>query len=119
MNRSLQLGYVAAGLSGAMGIVELVRVIVTRGETPGFLAPMMTTSVIVIALLLTSAVGLALHRSMGWLVGMLALLVSMGYGVMVLAGGSKIGAVYLFGGLAMFYCLGKSLPAYRRRLATA
>lgn len=114
--RSEKLGLVAAALCAAQAGFELVRVILTRGELQGWgrAIPLVSSGIFIVVLAL-AAVGLATRRPWGYVFAVFGMLVSLGYGaILVTPNGPNIGIAYMIGGLALLYCIGRSIPAYRR-----
>ena len=120
-----KFGLLGAGVAAVLAVSELVRAMVLRhalvGWSPGtsFLGTLVFVSVLGVA-----AVGLALHKTFGWGVGVLGSLVALAFGVMVTAGGggrthAMWGGLYLLGALVLIGCLAKSLAYYRRPFGRA
>jgi hypothetical protein len=101
----------AAALAGAFGIGHLVA---SRAASPGWYhRGVLVMSLITCALVFAAAVGVTFRRSWGFVVGVIASLVLASFGFCVIAGGTKVGIVYVVLGVVMLVALGKSIPAFR------
>jgi hypothetical protein len=110
-------GLAAAGVTAIAAAFELVRVIVTGGAGRGQTAAGVLSEAIVFALVLgLAAVGLALHRQIGWIAGVGAIVVALSYGVVLRAAGDPIGIAYMVLAIVLFPLIVKSLPYYRTEL---
>lgn len=103
---------VSAAVCALEAGIELVRLVV-GGAVHGY-----TTlgggivSVVFIAMLGGAALGLALRQRWGWVAGVWAGVYSLGYGVVVEAGGTPAGFGYMVGGALVLAGLVKSLPLF-------
>lgn len=115
-----KFGLLGAGVAATLAIAELVRSLLTRHALVGWSTGLTWIgSVAFVGALGVTAVGLLLPRSFGWGVGVLGVIVALGFGVMITAGGSghthaMWGGLYLAGAVALLACLAKSLAYYRR-----
>ena len=111
------LDFSAAGLSAGLALFELIRLIASRGASPGYtVLSSLIGGGLFIGVLALAAVGLVLHRQVGWSAGVGGVLAATGHGIVVRAGGSWAGALYIFAGLALFVLLVKDLRTYRSPL---
>lgn len=115
-----KFGLLGAGVAAALAVGELVRSLVMHHALVGW-SPGLTWlgSMAFIAAMGVTAIGLLLHRAFGWGVGVLGVIVALGFGVMITAGGTghthaMWGGLYLVGGISLLACLAKSLAYYRR-----
>lgn len=114
MERARRYGLIAAAMSAAQGGFELVRLVTSGVTLPGYsLGTTLVMAITFVGVALAAAVGLVLRHGWGWIAGWFGALGGLGYGVSALAGGTHLGAAYVFLGFGTLYCLGKSLPAYR------
>jgi uncharacterized membrane protein len=104
---------VAAALAGGAAGFELVRVVLAGGTEGHTTLSAAVGSLVFVAVLGISAVGLALHRRFGWAFGTVALIAFFAHGIIVRASGSWFGAAYVVLGAVFFYCLARSLQFYR------
>jgi hypothetical protein len=113
-------GLAAAAISAASSGFELIRVIVTGGVERGYAAPWSIVFAITFAIVMgITAVGLALHRQLGYVAGVFAVVIAMSNGISLRAAGNLVGIAYLFVGALMFPAIVRSLPYYRaERTAT-
>jgi hypothetical protein len=106
--------FAAAGLAAILSAVEVTRLILSRGVTEGH--TMLSTligGIAFCAVLVAAAVGLALHRRIGWICGAIGALAAAAHGIIVRAGGNRIGAVYLLVSFLMLGLIIKSMHWYR------
>ena len=114
MDHARRHGLFAAGASALAGVIELVRLLASGVTLPGYdRGTTLVLAITFIACSLAAAAGLVLRRSWGWITGVLAGVLGMGYAVVALAGGTHLGVAYFVLGAALLYGLGKSIPAYR------
>jgi hypothetical protein len=66
-----------------------------------------------VAVLAVAAIGVALHRQVGWIFGLLGVLTAASYGILLATMGSAVGTVYVAGAVALFVFVVKSLHWYR------
>lgn len=113
-------GLVGAGIAAGAAGFELVRLIV--GGSIGGLdtGATIVSSSVFIAVLAATAVGFALHRSFGWICGVLGTVALLGYGIVIQAASNHqghvqngLGIAYMILGLAMAATLPRSLGWYR------
>lgn len=113
-------GLAAAAASAIASVFELVRVIATGGVAHGetqlsaFLLGISFSVVLGIA-----ALGLAMHRQLGWIAGVWGIIVALSYGVVLRAAGNVIGIAYMALSFVLFPLLVKSLPWYRSETVSA
>lgn len=107
--------FAAAAVAGGLALSELVRLAIlgigSDSQTP--LMTMIGSSAFV-AVLAVAAVGMLMHRQVGWMFGVLGFLTAASFGVLLATGGSAIGGVYLIASMGLFACVAKSLHWYRR-----
>ncbi len=114
MDRARRYGLIAAALSAAGALIELVRLLASGVTLHGYaVGTTLVMAITFIGVSLAAAVGLALRHGWGWIAAVFGALGGLGYGVAALAGGTLLGAAYVFLGFGTWFCLGKSLPAYR------
>lgn len=109
----------AAGLLAGLAGFELVRTIMSNalpGYTSGTTWLMSITFIVVLGI---GAAALALHRSVGWLFGVLGAVYALSYAIAILAGNSRWGTAYLVAGVVALGLLIKALPYYRATDVTA
>jgi hypothetical protein len=105
--------WIAAAIAAVLSLVELVRIFVFRGGTPGHTTFSTFLGGIIFAVVLAlAAVGLAAHRRLGWLLGVFGFLVAVAHGVITRVGGNPAGFLYLAGAAALFALLVKDLRFY-------
>jgi len=112
VSRSYDL--VAAGLAATLSVVEVIRMLLAGGVTRGY--TMLSTligGITFSAILAVAAFGLILHRSLGWLFGVLGFLAAASHGIIVCAGGNRFGVVYILGSAVLLGLMIKSLRFYR------
>jgi hypothetical protein len=106
--------FAAGGLAVALVICEVIRLVAIRGVTGHFTMLMSVLGgVAFIVILLAAAVGLFLHRRVGWLLGVFGMIVTASHGVIVRVGGSHVGIVYVLAAPVLFVLLAKDLYSYR------
>jgi hypothetical protein len=105
---------VGGGIAAALAGFELLRLALSGGRLGG-LAPWLVIlwGLTVFVVLALTAVGLALQKQFGWIAGAFAIVVSLSHGVILQAVGVWYGVPFLLGAAPLFYCLAKSLPAFR------
>lgn len=106
--------FAAAAMAGGLAISELVRIaILGIGASGGTIAMTIIGSSAFVAVLAVAAIGMLMHRQIGWLFGVLGVLTAASFGVLLATGGSAIGGVYMVASMALFACVAKSLHWYR------
>ncbi|MDB4934530.1 MAG: hypothetical protein JWP87_1502 [Labilithrix sp.] len=112
-------GLAAAAISALCSGFELVRVIAIGGRERGFATSGSLFMAILFSVVLAlAALGLAAHRQLGYVAGVLAAISALSYGVVLRAGGNAIGIAYMFAAMAIFALIVRSLPYYREERAT-
>lgn len=107
-------GFAAAVIVAIATGFELVRLASSGAHNAGFTVGLsVVEGAIVVAIGLVAAVGLVLHRRLGWSAGAFAFLAYLSHGTIVRAGGSATGTFFIVAALPLFVCLAKSLPAFR------
>lgn len=97
-----------------MAASELVRLAILGGVSRGQSVTMTVIgSSAFVAVLAVTAIGIALHRQVGWMFGVLGFLTAVSHGAVLAASGSAIGGVYLLASAALFVTVVKSLHFYR------
>jgi hypothetical protein len=114
IDRARGWDFAAAATAGGLAVSEMVRLAIA-GVGSNAHTPLMAIvgSSAFIAVLAVTAVGLALHRQVGWIFGVLGFLSAASHGVVLAAAGSAIGAVYIAASFGLFACIAKSLQFYR------
>jgi hypothetical protein len=106
--------FAASGLAAILSAVELIRLILAHGVSRGLTTlTTVTEGIIFSAVLAATAIGMALHRQIGWMVGVLAVLIGAAHGVILRAAGNGIGIVYMIASLVLLGLLIRSLHWYR------
>lgn len=105
----------AAGLAASLAAFEVIRLGVAAGASPGYTLQSSIVGGSVFAIVLgVAALGLALRKPFGWVVGALAAVEATAHGIVVRAGGGWVGVGYMLGGLVLLGLLVMCLPAFRR-----
>ena len=95
--------FAAAAMAGGLAISELVRIaILGIGASGGTIAMTIIGSSAFVAVLAVAAIGMLMHRQIGWLFGVLGVLTAASFGVLLATGGSAIGGVYMVASMALF-----------------
>jgi hypothetical protein len=106
--------FAAAGIAGGLALSELARLAIL-GLASNEQTVVMTIigSAAFVAVLAVTAIGMMLHRQVGWLFGVLGFLTAASHGVVLATTGSAIGGVYIVAAMGLFVCVVKSLHFYR------
>lgn len=106
--------FTAAGLSAGLAVFELIRLVASGGASPGLaVGTSVVEGSLFIGVLLLAAVGLVLHRALGWIAGIWGVIAATGHGIVIRAGGTWVGALYMIAGLALLALLIKDFRWYR------
>jgi hypothetical protein len=110
-------GLVAAAAAAVGAIAEIIRLAVEGAPLAPFSALLQAIlSTVFIALLAVSALGLAVHRSFGWIGGVVGMLAALTYGSVLEAAKHHWGVLYVAVAIVMFVGLVKSLHFFRTDL---
>jgi hypothetical protein len=107
--------FAAAAVAGGLALSELVRLAIIgvgAGRGQSFAMTIAVSSAFV-AVLAVTAIGMLLHRQVGWMFGVLGFLTAAAHGVLIATTGSAIGGVYIVASMGLFACVVKSLHWYR------
>lgn len=106
--------FAAAAIAGGLALSEIVRLAIVGVASNGQTATMtIVGSSAFVAVLAVTAIGMLLHRQVGWLFGVLGFLTAASQAFVLATAGTAIGAVYLVAAVALFVCVVKSLHWYR------
>jgi hypothetical protein len=104
----------AAAVAAVLSLFEVVRLIAIRGISAGLTrASTLTEGIMVSVVLALAAVGLVLHRRLGWLFGIVGAVLAAAHGIIVRSGGDPLGIVHILGAAVLFALLVKDLQWYR------
>src|SRR4051812_36206515 len=107
-------GLIAAAMTAATSTFELIRVLANHGAAHGIAPAWSYTGALLYATVMAiAAVGLAIHRQLGWVAGSVGVITALTYGVVLRAGGNWVGVLYMGVAAAIFPLLVKSMPYYR------
>jgi hypothetical protein len=110
--------FAAAAIAGGLALSELVRLAILGIGSAG--GPSVAMAVVVssafVAVLAVAAIGMVMHRQVGWMFGVLGFLTAAAHGVLLATTGSAIGAVYVVAAMGLFACVVKSLHWYRAEI---
>lgn len=109
----------AAVIAGGLAVSEVVRLAILglRSNEQTALMTVIGSSAF-IAVLAVAAVGVALHKQVGWIFGVLGFIAAASHGAVLAASGSAIGTVYMGAAVALFVVVVKSLQFYRTAYRT-
>lgn len=106
--------FAAAAIAGGLALSEIVRLAILGLASHGQTATMtIVGSSAFVAVLAVTAIGMLLHRQVGWLFGVLGFLTAASQALVLATTGTAIGAVYLVAAVGLFVCVVKSLHGYR------
>jgi hypothetical protein len=107
-------GLAAAAVCALASGFELIRVIANRGLERGVATPYSFVLAVIFSVILgVAALGLAMHRQLGYVAAVLAFVAAMSYGSVMRSAGNMVGIAYIFVAAALFPLIVKSLPYYR------
>jgi hypothetical protein len=103
--------FAAAALAGGLALFEIVRLVLARGVTQGHtILSTVIGGVAFSGILALAAVALVGHRRVGRLFAILGAIAAAAHGIIVRAGGGRIGILYILASVVLF---GLTLPRVR------
>ncbi|HVJ91984.1 MAG TPA: hypothetical protein VM580_19420 [Labilithrix sp.] len=107
------LNLAAAGLCGALALVEVIRLIASGGTSTNYTVLWTLVSGVTFAVVLAgAAIGFVLHRQFGWALGVFGLVLGAAHGIAVRSAGQEIGVLYMLASPILFILLVKTLHEY-------